>query len=229
MIQEPDIAAVAALIGEPTRALILSALLGGVALPASELAARAHITPQTASAHLSKLLNGNLISVKTVGRHRYYSLKGEDIARILESLQVVATPSRNMPKRKQKIAPELQHARTCYDHLAGKLGVSLTDALIAKGFLCEVEQNYELTSKGVELADRWGIQVELVKKQRRKFAYACLDWSEQRFHIAGALGAAIATTFLDKGWVKRMPDSRALAITFSGADMLQQQFDVRLT
>jgi DNA-binding transcriptional ArsR family regulator len=229
VFQEPDIAAVAALISEPTRAMILSALLGGQALPASELAARAHITPQTASSHLSKLLEGNLISVTATGRHRYYALKSEEVAQILEALQVIAIPSKTTPQRKPKIAPDLCHARTCYDHLAGKLGVLLTDALIAKGFICETEQNYDLTKKGYDLVASWGIQVDLLKRKRRKFAYACLDWSERRFHLAGALGASVAETFLDKGWVKRMPVSRALSITHTGTEMLQQQFDIRLT
>ena len=228
MFQEPDIAAVAALISEPTRAIILSALLGGQALPASELAARAHITPQTASSHLSKLLEGGLISVNAIGRHRYYSLKSEEVARILEALQVIATPSKNAPQRKPQISPELRHARTCYDHLAGQLGVALTEALLGKDYICASDQNYDLTSKGVDLAESWGIEVDLLKKKRRKFAYACADWSERRFHLAGALGAAITETFLRKGWVKHLPHSRALTITPFGYDMLQHQFDLRL-
>ena len=226
MFQEPDIAAVAALISEPTRAIILSALLSGEALPASELASRANITPQTASSHLSRLLEGNLISVTAIGRHRYYSLKNREVAQLLESLQVIAPLSENTPARKPKIAPELCHARTCYDHLAGKLGVVLSEELIRQGYLNEIDQNYDLTKKGVKLANDWDIEIMSLKEKRRKFAYACRDWSERRFHIAGALGAAFADTFFARGWIKRLPDSRALRITYDGAKMLSHDFGI---
>jgi len=229
MLQEPDIAAVATLIGEPARAIILSALLSGTALPASELAARAHITPQTASSHLAKLLAGDLISVTVMGRYRYYALKNSEVAQALEALQVIAPAAKNTPSRRPKIAPELCHARTCYDHLAGKLGVALSNGLIAKGYLLEIDQHYELTTKGADLAENWGVDVGLLKKKRRRFAYACLDWSERSFHIAGALGAAIADTFFDKGWVKQLPDTRALEITAAGINMLQGDFGIVLS
>lgn len=228
MFQEPDIAAVAALISEPSRAMMLSALLGGHALPASELAARAHITPQTASAHLSRLLEGNLISVTATGRHRYYSLKNDQVAHILESLQVIASPSKTTPKRQPKIAPELCLARTCYDHLAGKLGVLLADALVEKGFISEAAGKYDPTEKGLDLAMTWGIAVDSLRKKRRKFAYACVDWSERRFHVAGSFGTAIAETFLDNGWVKRLPNTRALTVTSPGKVVLKQQLGIVL-
>ncbi len=229
MYQEPDIATIAALIGEPARAIMLSALLSGEALPASELASRAHITPQTASSHLAKLLEGNLINVTVVGRHRFYTLKSKEIAQTLESLQVIALPSKNTLTRKPKIAPELRHARTCYDHLAGRLGVVLSDTLVNQGYILEDNQNYKLTAKGMDLIESWGVEVVSLKKKRRKFAYACLDWSEKRFHIAGALGSALAETFFDKGWVKRLPGTRALKITIAGANMLQRDFGVVLS
>ena len=229
MLQGPDIAAVATLIGEPARAIMLSALLSGQALPASELASRAHITPQTASSHLSKLLEGDLISVTVVGRYRYYALRSGEVAQALEALQVIAPAAKNAPDRKPKIAPELCHARTCYDHLAGKLGVTLRTVLLTNGYILEVGQNYELTEKGVSLAENWGINVGLLKRKRRKFAYACLDWSERRFHLAGALGAAIADAFFDKGWVKHLPETRALKITPAGVQMLQRDLGIALS
>ncbi|MCA9911516.1 MAG: helix-turn-helix transcriptional regulator [Anaerolineae bacterium] len=229
MLPEPDIAAVATLIGEPARAIILSALLSGKALPASELASRAHVTPQTASSHLAKLLAGDLISVTVMGRYRYYALKNSEVAQALEALQVIAPAAKNTPSRRPKIAPELCHARTCYDHLAGKLGVALSNGLIAQGYLLKVEQHYELTAKGATLAESWGIDVGLLKKKRRRFAYACLDWSERRFHVAGALGAAIAAAFFAKGWVKHLPDTRALKVTDAGVDMLQRDFGIALS
>lgn len=226
MYQEPDIAKIAALISEPTRAAMLSALMSGQALPASELALRAHITPQTASSHLAKLLQGNLVRVTSIGRHRYYSLKNSEVARILELLQVIAPPPENTPQRKPKIAPELCHARTCYDHLAGKLGVMLTESLISHGYIYEIEQVYHLTDNGQILVQSWDIDYEKVKQKRRKFAYACLDWSERRFHLAGALGSAIAEVFFHRGWVKRLPETRALSVTSAGVEMLHTEFNL---
>ncbi|MCB9450370.1 MAG: helix-turn-helix transcriptional regulator [Anaerolineaceae bacterium] len=228
MVQEPDMAAVAALIGEPTRAIILSALLGGEALPASELAFRAQVTPQTASSHLSKLLEGNLLKVATVGRHRYYSLKNHAVAQTLESLQVIAPLSQPGPLHMPKISPELCHARTCYDHLAGRLGVTLTEVWLQQTYLIQKNQNYEIAPKGIEWLESWKIDVELLKKKRRKLAYACLDWSERRFHIAGSLGAALADLFFENGWIKRLPQSRALKITAVGENLLKQEFGIAL-
>jgi len=226
MLHEPDFATIASLIGEPSRAAILAALLSGEALPASELAYRAHVTPQTASSHLAKLLDANLLKVTATGRHRYYSLKNHDVARILETLQIIAPPLKPQTLRTSKISPELCQARTCYDHLAGKLGVSVTHALIKQNYLEIDEQNYLLTPKGLAWFESWEIDVEPLKKKRRKFAYACLDWSERRFHIAGSLGAVVADLFFDKGWVKRLPHTRALKITRIGETILKQDFAI---
>ncbi|MCI0708850.1 MAG: helix-turn-helix domain-containing protein [Chloroflexi bacterium] len=220
MLQEPDLGIAAALIGEPTRAKILSALMGGEPLPASELAYRAHVTPQTASSHLAKLLEGDLIRVTPSGRHRYYSLKNHEVAELLEALSLVAPVVEPKHLRTTKISPELCHARTCYDHLAGKLGVALANALLQQAFLHEDEQNYKLTDKGVTWFASWQIDVERLKKKQRKFAYACLDWSERHYHIAGALGAAIADVFFENGWIKRVSHSRAVKITPAGETFL---------
>ena len=228
MLHEPDFASIASLIGEPSRASILNALLSGEALPASELAYRAHVTPQTASSHLAKLLDANLIKVTAMGRHRYYSLKDHDVARILETLQLIAPPLKPQTVRPTKISPELCHARTCYDHLAGKLGVSFTHALIEQDYLLADEQHYVLTPKGIAWLEAWEIDIEPLKKKRRKFAYACLDWSERRFHIAGSLGAVITDLFFEKTWVKRLPHTRALTITPLGKATLKQDFAITI-
>ncbi len=228
MFQEPDLATIAALIGEPTRATILSALLSGEALPASELAYRAHVTPQTASSHLAKLLEGKLLKVTKTGRHRYYSLKNHEVAQILESLQLVAPLPKLRPSRGTNISPALRHARTCYDHLAGKLGVAFTDTLIQQNYLIQEEQDYMLTPKGQAWFESWQIELESLKRQRRKFAYACLDWSERKFHIAGALGAAIADLFFKNGWITRLPQTRAIQITTVGEQVLKQDFAIGL-
>ena len=229
MLTEPDLATVASLIGEPTRAIILSALMGGEALPASELAYRAQVTPQTISSHLSKLLAGNLIKVTQTGRHRYYSLKDHKVAQILENLQRIAPLSKTTPLRVMKISPELCHARTCYDHLAGKLGVAVTNALVEQSYLEQEEDIYHLTCKGVELINQWEIDVKSLEKKRRKFAYACVDWSERHFHVAGSLGAAIAEYFFASKWVERLPHTRALTITALGEKALKREFSIILS
>lgn len=159
MFQEPDIATVAALVGDPTRAIILSALLSGESLPAGELAARAHVTPQTASLHLSKLLDGNLIRVVKSGRHRYYALKSAEVAQVLEALQVIAPPPQQFKHTKRKPASHLCLARTCYDHLAGRVGVALCDSMLERGHITEDNQNYHLTEKGASLLCDWGMSV----------------------------------------------------------------------
>ncbi len=228
MSQEPDLATIASLIGEQTRAFILSALLSGEALPASELAYRAHVTPQTASAHLTKLLGGNLIKVTQTGRHRYYSLRNHEVAQMLEALQLIAPLSKSNVTRKNSISDELCFARTCYDHLAGKLGVAFTQALLEQEYLQQVDENYFLTSKGLKLAEVWQIDIIRLKKKRRKFAYACLDWSERRFHIAGSLGARITEVFFENKWVNRLPHSRSLTITALGEIILKQEFGIVL-
>ncbi len=228
MHYELDLASVAALIGETSRATILAALLGGEALPATELAYRAQITSQTASSHLAKLLEGDLIAVTTVGRHRYYSLKNQEVAQILETLQLIAPAPANRPARVPKISPELCHARTCYDHLAGKLGVTLTNAFVDKAYLIQDEQLYILSDTGQNWLESYQIDTGALQKKRRKFAYACLDWSERRFHLAGSLGAAIATLFLENEWVKRLPHSRAITITPAGEKILKDEFSIQL-
>lgn len=226
-MQEPNIATIASLISDPSRATILSALMSGEALPASELAYRAHITRQTASAHLAKLLDGGLISVNKTGRHRYYMLRSASIAKTLETLQIIAPAKEPMTPNPQ-IPKDLLYARTCYDHLAGKLGVSITQTLIGQGYLTQVDEYYTVTAKGANLLDTWQIDCDQLKKKRRKFAYACLDWSERRFHIAGSLGEAIKTYFVDNKWVQHMPHSRALTITKEGHSALARYFQITL-
>lgn len=224
MEQEPDLATIAALLGDATRATILAALMGGEALPASELAYRAHITPQTASSHLSKLLHGGLIKVTPNGRHRYYALKNREVAQLLETLQLVA-PMRQSPiKRPSKVSEELCEARTCYDHLAGQLGVAVRQALIHKNYLIDNEEQYSLTPDGIAWLASVEIDVDKLQKKRRKFAYPCLDWSERQFHIGGSLGAAIANLFFEKQWVQRKSHTRALHITSLGKHYLYSEF-----
>lgn len=226
MLHEPDLATVAALIGEPSRALILSALLGGEALPASELAYRAQITPQTASSHLSRLVDGQLLTVTSAGRHRYYKLKSREVAQLLETLATVSPLPEPRTPRVGKISPELCNARTCYDHLAGKLGVAVTRAMLERGYIVADQKNFTLTPAGMAWCELHNIDVDALKKLRRKFAYACLDWSERHDHLAGTLGASIADLFFAQGWIKRLPHTRALQITPSGKRILLADFGI---
>jgi DNA-binding transcriptional ArsR family regulator len=223
----PDLAATAALIGDPSRARMLTALLGGVALPATELARQAGIAPPTASGHLTKLVEGGLIRVVTSGRHRYFSLTGAPVARVLESLALVAPAARPGTLTSSFEARRLQRARTCYDHLAGALGVGLTHALVSRGCLELHDDAFELTASGAEWLEGFGIECEPVRARRRLFARACLDWSERRPHLAGALGAALATRLFDLGWIERIPRSRAVGVTAAGRRGLRRTFDLQ--
>lgn len=228
MQTEPDLSTIAALIGDPTRATMLSALLGGVALPANELAYRAHITAQTASAHLGKLVEGGLLGVERSGRHRYYRLKNAEVARVLESLAAISPPPRIRNRQQSAEYDTLCFARTCYDHLAGKLGVTLTQALLARDLIREHEQSYTLTDAGSAWLARWEIDEAGLCKGRRLFAPTCLDWSERQHHLAGALGAAITVSLFDRGWIARIPGGRAVRLTDDGRRGLQREFDVIL-
>jgi len=228
MSQEPDLATIASLVAEPSRAQMLLALMGGEALPASELAYRAGITPQTASSHLSKLLKGGLIKVVKNGRHRYYSLSSHEVATTLETLQVIAPLQPSVTHRSSTISPELCYARTCYDHLAGQLGVMVTNALLDKGYIVQDEGNYTVTEVGQAWFSMIDIDVPALHKKRRKFAFTCLDWSERTFHIGGALGWAIADRFVESSWVRRRSENRSLIVTATGHQQLDKHLGIRL-
>lgn len=226
MRAEPDVSTIAALIGDPTRATMLSALMSGQSLPASELAYRAHITAQTASSHLAKLVDGGLLTMQRTGRHHYYQLKSAEVAHLLEALAVVAPAPRVKSLNESETLKALQTARTCYDHLAGKLGVAVTQALLDQNFVKLDETDYQVTAEGAKWLAAWDIDESQLHKSRRKFACTCLDWSERRYHMAGALGASVAAKFFEKGWVTRVKGTRALRITDSGRKGLKEQFGI---
>lgn len=226
MQPEPDLSVIAALIGDQTRAMMLSALLGGQALPASELAYRAHITPQTASDHLTRLVEGGLLDVSRAGRHRYYRLKNAEVARALEALAAISPAPRPRSKPQSEDYYALYFARSCYDHLAGKLGVALTHALLDKGFITEDAQSYQLTEAGSGWLAGWGVDESQLRKGRRLFARACLDWSERENHLAGGLGAAVLKHLLEEGWVARVPGGRTLRLTDAGRVGFQREFGI---
>jgi DNA-binding transcriptional ArsR family regulator len=210
--------AIAAAIGEPARARILYSLMDGCARTSTELAVVAEVSPSTASAHLSRLKAANLVRVLVQGKHRYYRLEGADVAHVLEGLSVLAgaTPDAFVPSTPDRLCA----ARTCYDHMAGSVAVALHDRLQSLGWLAAASMGnanaYELTPRGARSIEALDIDLEAARALRRRFACACLDWSERRPHVGGALGAALLTLALRKRWVTRDLDSRALAITSLG-------------
>src|SRR6202158_287512 len=202
----PDIAMVAALVGDPARSNMLTALMTGRALTASELAQEAGITPQTASSHLAKLEAGGLIEPEKQGRHRYYRLTGPDVAGVLEGLAGLAARAGHMRVRTGPKDPALRRARICYDHLAGDLGVQMLDSLKKQRLVRQKKQDIELTAEGERFLERaLQIDAETLAHPRRPLCKACLDWSERRHHLAGTLGAAMMTRFTELKWAAREP------------------------
>jgi DNA-binding transcriptional ArsR family regulator len=217
MTQHHSIASVAALVGEPTRAAMLLALLDGRALPAGELARVAGLSAAAASLHLAKLTQGGLVTVRKEGRHRYYALASADVALALETLGTVAT----RPSKSRALSPSmeaLRGARTCYDHLAGQLAVALALHLERERYLnIESPHSYAVTGSGARWLERtFDLDMAVLESSRRPLARRCLDWTERRPHVAGALGAALLTQLLDKRWVRPVANSRALRLTSRG-------------
>jgi DNA-binding transcriptional ArsR family regulator len=227
---DATVSRIAAAIGEPARARILYCLMDGHARTSTELAVVAEVSPSTASAHLNRLRAEHLVELRVQGKHRYYGLGGRNVARALEALSVLAgghgtsfvprTPSR------------LRAARACYDHLAGKLGVAFLDRFEALRWLfggtVGSDRAYELTREGARAFEALGIDVQATGALRRRFAYACLDWSERRPHLGGALGAALLQVALKRSWVVQDLNSRALEVTRRGRREIEARFGVQM-
>lgn len=223
------IAEIGALLGDPARAAMLSALMSGRALTAGELAFQAGVTAQTASGHLAKLTQQGLLSVARQGRHRYFRLASAEIGRMLEGVTLVAAlhaPPRHRPRSAADEA--LRFARTCYDHLAGTLGVMVTEALTESGHLELGDEGGSVTQSGENFLAELGIDLAAAQRQKRHFCRPCLDWSERRMHLAGSLGAALTRHFLSDGWLVRHRDSRAVAVTPRGRQALSRRFAIDL-
>lgn len=216
MISGAMIAEIAALAGDPARANILTALLDGRAMTATELAYAARVTPQTTSAHLAKLVEAGLITATPSGRHRYFRLASPRVAQMLESIVAVAGDNRPRYRALSRQARELQSARVCYDHLAGQLGVRIADAMVARGYLVLEDDGGRITEAGTRYLWEMGIDTRIAGKGRRHLCRACLDWTERRPHIGGAIGAALAERWLAMGWIARAKDSRAVMVTPAG-------------
>ena len=229
MVAAANMVEVAALIGDTARATILSALMGGQALTASELAARARISKSTASGHLTKLVGARLIAVTQKRRNRYYRIASPLVATMLESIKTVAAievPPRLRPRSTQD--DRLRFARTCYDHVAGQLGVAIADALISKGHVILTDDGGEVTDSGVHFLSVLGVELTSKSRSRRIFCRPCLDWSERRYHVAGFIGAEILRRCLELGWLRRDRDTRALRVTPTGQIGLSDMFGISL-
>jgi len=232
MATDASFAEVAALAGDPARAGMLHALMDGRALTASELARAAGITPQTASGHLARLVTAGLLAVSQQGRHRYHRLASPSVARMMESIMQVASEA--AARKPVMVGPRdqaLRAARTCYDHLAGRLGVALADAMIEGGHVELANDAGAVTESGVALLTRLGIDLQALsgaKRSQRLFCRPCLDWSERRPHLAGAIGAAICAHCFDKGWIRRSDGTRAVTVTPKGRQALRETFGLVL-
>jgi DNA-binding transcriptional ArsR family regulator len=230
MDADADVAGVAGLLADPARVRMLDALLAGRALSAGELARLAGVAAPTASAHLRRLLDGGLVAVEARGRHRYYRLAGPAVAEAMEALSLIARPRPVRSLRQSQRAEALRFARSCYDHLAGVVGVALADALLRAGALRTVAgRDYDVTPQGEELLGGLGVDVAELRRQRRAFARQCLDWTERTPHLSGALGAALLARLLDLGWLVRGRVPRGLVLTSTGRDGLAQALGVELT
>ncbi|HKX08734.1 MAG TPA: metalloregulator ArsR/SmtB family transcription factor [Stellaceae bacterium] len=229
MSETLDIARVGALMGDPSRASMLMALMSGEALTATELAYRAGIALPTASGHLAQLVDGGLLAVAKQGRHRYYRLAGPAVAHAVETMSELAIEVFPSPRR--RVMPEdapLRRARTCYDHLAGRLGVALAEGLVQRRVLRRADGELALVRRGSgeELLNAWGIDVAELESERRPMVRTCIDWTERRPHLAGALGAAIVDRFLETGWIRRRRDDRAVSVTPLGQRRLREELGV---
>jgi DNA-binding transcriptional ArsR family regulator len=224
MKEGPDIAHIAALIGDPARANMLTALMSGKALTVSELAHEAGVTIQTASSHLSKLDEGGLLRPRKQGRHKYFALASDEVAHVLEGLMGLAAGAGHLRKRTGPRHAELRKARVCYDHLAGDMGTQLFDSLLARRHMVLKGELLELTDTGAAFVKSLEIDIESLHKERAPVCRECLDWSERRSHLAGSLGRAFLSRFEELSWAKRDQNSRVVTFSETGAREFEKLF-----
>ncbi|MES2150013.1 MAG: winged helix-turn-helix domain-containing protein [Pseudomonadota bacterium] len=217
----PNIIGIAALIGDHARAEVLTALMSGMAMTATELAEVAGVTKQTISGHLAKLVEARLLAVEAQGRHRYFRLADQDVAQLLESLMSVAFRTGAIRLRSSPREPALRRARVCYDHLAGELGVLMYDQLVSRGAFALDGEGIGLTDIGRQAMQALGIDMAALAARRRAACRTCLDWSERRHHLAGALGEALLQRFQALGWARRLPGSRVMVFSSAGEAALR--------
>ncbi|MEX3008584.1 ArsR/SmtB family transcription factor [Hoeflea sp. TYP-13] len=226
MKEGPDIALIGALIGDPARANMLTALMSGKALTASELAGEAGVTLQTASSHLSKLESAHLIQLRKQGRHRYFSLASDDVGSVLEALMGLAAKYGHTRARTGPKDPALRKARVCYNHLAGEHGVRLYDSLVTQKLIIAGDEDVLLTDAGDAFMRSLGIDIDALARSRRPLCRSCLDWSARRTHLAGSLGTALLDQFYALGWAKRIKGSRVVSFSEQGERSFLEIFKV---
>lgn len=222
----PDISRIASLIGDPARANILTALLTGKALTATELSGEAGVTLQTTSTHLAKLRDGGLIRLRKEGRHRYFSLASDDVAHVLEALMGLAAGSGHLRHRPGPRDPELRHARVCYNHLAGDMGTRMFDSMTRRGFLQAADGTLTLSPEGHKFVKALGIDLSALPRSRAPLCRECLDWSERRSHLAGQLGRALLSHMQAIGWANRIGDTRLIRFSRRGEEAFHSSFPV---
>ncbi len=220
------IAEIAGLVGEPARATMLSALVDGRAFTAAELAYAARVTPQTASTHLAKLTEAGLLTPIRDGRYRYFRLASPKVAQMLDGIMAVALEHRPRYRPLSRQAQELHYARVCYDHLAGRLSVDLADFFTTHEYIVLGDDAAEITPDGARFLTDFGIDLFAAGMKRRHFFRSCLDWTERRPHIGGAVGAALANRCFDLGWTERIKHTRAVIVTASGRRGLLEAFGI---
>lgn len=223
-----NVAVIASLVSEPSRAAIMTALLDGRFHPASELAYMAEIKPQTASFHLAKLAEAGVVSMEKHGRHRYYGIRNQEVAQVMEMMLSIA-PQVPITSLKQSVQDKaVRYARTCYDHLAGYAGVQITEGLLARGFLRKEQQQFAVTASGEHFFTELCIDLAHVRKQRRSYSHCCLDWSERRHHLAGALGHVLLKRWIELQWIHPLPDTRAVHVTAAGKQGFHDMLGIKL-
>jgi DNA-binding transcriptional ArsR family regulator len=223
---EPNIAYIATLIGDNARSKMITALMSGKALTATELAIEAEIMPQTASSHLAKLVDGELLIVRKQGRHKYFQLKSIQIAELIEQMLNISATISNAMISTGPQDERLRKARICYDHLAGEMGVILFDTLLTKGLIIESPTDTFLTATGLEFFSDLGVDFNTLKKSSRPLCKSCLDWSERRSHLAGSIGKWILNDAIDRKWARQQPDSRAIQFSSRGLAAFHKRYDL---
>jgi len=217
---------IAALIGDPVRATILWSLMDGRSMSASELAVTSDTSPQNMSMHLSKLLKAGLLVAESQGRQRYYQFSRKEIAQALEAMTLLIPYPKAEHRMIASHEPEITYCRTCYDHLAGKIGVAVADSLFKQRLIRQAKDGLLLTARGTSWFAEMGLDVEKLKQQRRAFLRPCIDWSERRPHVAGSLAAALLEKMFELAWIRRVRNSRAVVITDAGRKALYKKFNI---